>query len=327
MCTHIVLKNKGGSVVSARTMDFSLELDPEMGIVPRNYPMKFNHLGDVDSHYGFMGLTKNVGTYAFADGVNEHGLSCAALYFEGYASYNDEVLDGRVNLSSHEFLHYVLASYKTVEEVKSRLGEINIVNDRLDFIGMPAPLHWVIVDETGASVVVEPLKKELDISENIVGVLTNSPDLTWHTTNLRNYIGLQVEQVEPRTINGVEFKPFGQGSGTFGLLGDHTPPSRFVRTVYAKLSCQKGEDKEGLLISAINILNGVTIPKGSVVTQRNSIDYTQYISYASLKEREYYFKTYSNNGLTKLSLADFDLDGEDLYIYKVDKDLIFGELR
>ena len=293
MCTHINLKSSGNDVVSARTMDFSFELEPTMIIVPRKYPMKFNNIGIIESHYGFLGLGKDIDGYKFADGVNECGLSCAALYFEGYASYNEKI-EAKDNLASHELLHFILAKCKDVEESIETLNELNIVNDKLDFIGRAAPLHWIISDKTGRSIIVEPLESGLKIHENNIGVLTNSPDLDWHLTNLRNYIGLNTKQVKPREIGGLTFNPFGQGSATFGLPGDYTPPSRFVRTVFNKFSIEEPVDEETTVLSAIHVLNGVSIPKGSVKTALDTIDYTQYTSYMSLNTQNYYFKTYRN---------------------------------
>lgn len=75
---------------------------------------------------------------------------------------------------------------------------------------------------------------------------------------------------------GKEFKAFGQGSGTFGLSGDSTSPSRFISTLYNKLSAKGADTKEDLLILGVHILNNLDMVKGSVITQRHTIDYIQY---------------------------------------------------
>ena len=37
-------------------------------------------------------------------------------------------------------------------------------------------------------------EKGLDVWDNPVGVLTNSPDFNWHLTNLRNYMNASTQQ-------------------------------------------------------------------------------------------------------------------------------------
>lgn len=318
MCTHIVLKNKNSKLLSARTMDFSLELNPLALVFPRNYSVDFIYENPMNNHFAFSGLGKDVGKYYLADGINEHGLSCAALYFEGYAKYNEDCDKQKINLAPQEFLHWILASSKNVEDVIKNIQNINIVSYVLEFIAKAAPLHWVITDATGKSIIVEPLDGELVVEENKVGVLTNSPDLNWHYTNMRNYIALDINQLNPRKINDLTLQPFGQGSGSFGLPGDYTPPSRFVRAVFNKLSCRMEDSKDDLLIASFAILNNVMITKGSVKTAHNTIDYTQYVSSISHEDLTYYFKTYRNPNIRSFSLLNFDLDENKLIVLEID---------
>ncbi|MDE8070748.1 linear amide C-N hydrolase, partial [Erysipelothrix rhusiopathiae] len=70
MCTNITLKSTQNHFLMARTMDFSFELDPEMVLIPRNIPLHFTYLyHEVSSHYAYLGLAKNIGSYALADGI------------------------------------------------------------------------------------------------------------------------------------------------------------------------------------------------------------------------------------------------------------------
>lgn len=231
MCTSITLKSKDNLSLLARTMDFSFELEPSMVVIPRKHLLNFSNLKPLDNHYAFIGLGKHIdNNYVFADGLNEHGLSAAVLYFEGYAKYNENKDTDKINLAPFEVLTYILATCKDLLEVKENFEKhINVVNQILTLIGSTPPLHWVFNDIEGNSIIIEPLETGIKIHDNKLGILANSPDLDWHLTNVRNYIGIQQKQVEPLTINGLTFKPFGQGSGTSGIPGDYTPPSRFLR--------------------------------------------------------------------------------------------------
>jgi choloylglycine hydrolase len=68
--------------------------------------------------------------------------------------------------------------------------------------------------------------------ENPLGVLTNSPGIEWHWTNLNNYINLQPGNAPEHSFGPLAMKSFGHGSGMLGLPGDFTPPSRFVRAAF-----------------------------------------------------------------------------------------------
>lgn len=313
MCTSITMTAQNNSVLLARTMDFSFELDPEMSIFPRNYPLHFMHKKSIlDTHYAFMGLSQDIGGRFLADGLNETGLAGAALYFEGYASYENSVQGDA--LAPHEVLMWALAQCEDVLEVKKMFTTHQIVAAEVDFIKNVPPLHWVFTDRSGASIIVEPKEEGVMIYDNNLGVLTNSPDYPWHHTNVRNYIGVSPKQVESKEIYGEEFKPFGQGSGTFGIPGDFTPPSRFIRALYAKLGIQTAKDDEELLVNAIHVLNQVDIPKGNVITPRNTLDYTQYTSYMNLSENKFYYRLYDALSIREISLSAYDLDEKEVII-------------
>ncbi|CAM3726715.1 choloylglycine hydrolase family protein [Erysipelothrix urinaevulpis] len=318
MCTSITLKTKNNQHLLARTMDFSFELEPEMAMMPRHYPMNFHFMEQpLADHYAILGLSKKLNTHFMADGVNEKGLSGATLYFEDYAHYisQDDIDENKIQLGPIEFLMYVLATCETIENIIELEKNVQIVDLFVDFIQRTPPLHWVFVDQSGRSIIIEPRTDGLRIFENNLGILANSPDYEWHLTNIRNYINLSQSSYGPKTIYGQEFKPFGQGSGTFGLPGDLTPPSRFVRALYSKLSTKLPDNPTDLVIAASHVLNSVDIPKGSVVTQRGTLDYTQYTSYLSLSDLAYYYRLYNSFEIVKCTF-DYDrIDEDEIILY------------
>ncbi|MFQ7173701.1 MAG: linear amide C-N hydrolase [Thomasclavelia ramosa] len=50
----------------------------------------------------------------------------------------------------------------------------------------------------------------------------------------------------------------------------------------------------------------VSIPKGVVITANQTSDYTQYTMFINLATREYYFKTYWNNQITRVEFPQYD---------------------
>lgn len=115
MCTSLTLTTMNQLNTLARTMDFAFLLEPELVFIPRKYPL----VSQVDStvrpvNYAMMGIGRNLGTYIFADGLNEAGLGCASLYFPGYAQYNDAVIADKTNLAPHEVVGWLLTNFSTL---------------------------------------------------------------------------------------------------------------------------------------------------------------------------------------------------------------------
>src|SRR5271167_3288510 len=94
-CTGIRLIAEDGTVVYARTLEFGINLDSNVLIVPRGYtrtgttPQGENGL-KWTSRYASLGAN-GVGLPYLFDGVNEKGLAAGLFYFPttaGYMSYN-----------------------------------------------------------------------------------------------------------------------------------------------------------------------------------------------------------------------------------------------
>ena len=117
---------------------------------------------------------------------------------------------------------WLLGEIKNIAELEVRLPEIHLVSREVALLGIVPPLHFSVTDATGRSVVLETNRGELEMKENPVGVMTNSPEFEWHLKNLNNYLSLRPVNFEHQTIGSHVIQPFGQGSGTYGLpVGIH----------------------------------------------------------------------------------------------------------
>lgn len=308
MCTSFTYQIKNGSNALARSMDFAFKLDPDIVLIPRGFSWQAQPDRAVrTTTYAFTGLGRHLGEYVFADGVNEQGLCCAVLYFSGYASYQKEPLENKINLAPHEVVFWLLSSCSTVGQVREAVKDLNITASVIDLLGLVPPFHWIVTDRLGDTIVIEPLEDGLSVCDNPVGVMSNSPDFSWHMTNIRNYIGVRPYQLKPVTLGGVTFAPFGQGSGTMGIPGDYTPPSRFLRALFGKETINRAENELDAVTAIFHILSSVDIPKGSVVTDKG-IDYTQHSCCMFCDSGAYYFKTYDNSQIIKVDLFAEDLN-------------------
>ncbi|PYJ17723.1 MAG: hypothetical protein DME96_05080, partial [Verrucomicrobia bacterium] len=119
-------------------------------------------------------------------------------------------------------------------EVKANIGNIVVPAVVFGGWGFAPEAHYIVHDASGKSIVIEYVGGKLNVHDNPLGVLTNSPAFDWHMTNLRNYVNFSMTNVPPVKLGSIKLLPFGQGSGMLGLPGDFTPPSRFVRAVASK---------------------------------------------------------------------------------------------
>jgi choloylglycine hydrolase len=153
--------------------------------------------------------------------------------------------------------------------------------------------------------VIEPTNGTLKIFDDPLGVLTNSPTFDWHLTNLSNYASLKPMIAAPVNIGGMTLTSFGQGSGFYGLPGDFTPPSRFVRAVAFQASAVQSASGIDAVQQAFHLLNNFDIPVGAVrdkVNGKTIDEWTLWTSVEDLKNRQFYFRTYNDQSLRNVDV-------------------------
>lgn len=296
MCTAINVKTKDNHVLFGRTMDFSYELDPQLYAVSKGYEWKnYFQTHTIQTKYSFMGVGQDISPVTFADGVNEMGLAVAVLYFPGFAQYDDiDLEDDKINITALELIKFLLSTCVSVEEVSYVLPTIRLVGIEDAVTKSIAPLHWIIADKSGECMVIEKMADGLHLLNNPVGVLSNSPYFEWHIMNLRNYMNISSSQKEEKVLDQMILTPFGQGGGTFGMPGDFTSPSRFVRAAFLKNNTIFPDNRDESIMACFHIMESVSIPKGVVMTKRETSDYTQYTAFIDLHTQEYFVRTYDH---------------------------------
>lgn len=306
MCTAITLQSIQGENFFGRTMDFSYPIEPGLYVIPKNYEWRSlaTNKKYIDN-YSFISIGQETdGMLGFFDGVNEQGFAAATLYFAGYAYYDLPTKD-KEQIAALEFLHFILARCSSVNDLKMLLKNVNIVGIPDPVTKIAAPLHWIATDRSGKCVVIEQTKSGLEIIDNPIGVMANSPNFSWHMTNLRNYMDVSNTQQQEVYWGNVLLTPFGQASGTINLPGGFTSPERFVRTAFIKTHVQSPKNRAEAIMSCFHIMNSVFIPKGIALTDKGSYDYTKYVAFMNTNTCEYYFKTYENDQIIRASLRNY----------------------
>ncbi|MBV9719388.1 MAG: choloylglycine hydrolase family protein [Candidatus Eremiobacteraeota bacterium] len=298
-------------MVVARTLEFGVDLDSKIGIFPAGTSfagtLPNNATGlQFKTKYGMVGANA-FGLAALVDGVNDQGLYVGEFFFPGSAQFGEVTSDNASRaMAGYQYSMWILGNFATVAEVKAAYDRVVLAGTVVPAMGIAPPVHFRIVDKTGAAVVVEPIGGKLVIYDDPLGVLTNSPAFSWHMTNLNNYLGLSPVNREPVTLPGaITLSSFGQGSGFYGMPGDYTSPSRFVRAVAFETTAAQPATGADAVQQAFHILNNFDIPVGAVRDEVNgkSVDeWTLWTTAVDLTNLQFNFRTFDNQSLRSVDV-------------------------
>jgi len=331
-CTSFILKAKDGSTVYGRTCEWgAFDTEPDLVMVPRDLTSTSEVGG------GKQGMTwKNIYGYVainalnlpfYLDGMNEAGLTAGALYLPGFTKYQTLNAGEEASaINNLDFVGYILGQFQTVEEVKAALSKMQVVDneDIIKKMGVPMPLHYVVTDSAGNSIVIEYVEGKLNIYDNKVGIMTNSPTYDWHILNLRNFAQLTPYAPGPgdKEEGGVNFTPFGGGAGMTGLPGDYTAASRFIRAFFYVQTSLPLEDADAAVNQASRILDNFDYPKGFERTgtpDKYSLGYTQWSTIGDIKNKRYYWWTENNRQMRMVDLNKLSFKGTEAIAAPLDK--------
>lgn len=314
MCTAITYHTQDHYF--GRNLDLELSYGQQITITPRNFNFPFRKIKDISSHYAIIGMAAVRDNYPlYFDATNEKGLAMAGLNFEGNAHFFPENPDN-LNISPFEFIQYILGQCATIDETKTLLNEINLVN--IDFSAeLPlAPLHWLIADRE-CSIVVESVKDGLKVYDNPVGVLTNNPTFDIQLFSLNNYRSVSPVATGNRFSNKIELDEYSRGMGTLGLPGDLTSNSRFIKATFTKLNTLPGQGEDDSVSQFFHILKSVEQQKGLCNVGNDKFEYTIYSSCCNVDKGIYYYTTYNNSQVTGVNMHHTDLNSDELFIFPV----------
>lgn len=287
MCTAIAIYDK--NILFGRNMDLDYDLFEKAIFLPKNYVIDFKKEKSIETKYKILGIGVVVDNYPlFADAINECGVGFAGLAFKDNCRYYEYNLSKK-NYAPYEFVLYVLGNCKSIEEIRSFLNCINIVDISFNEKVLNTPLHFIFVDKR-KSIVVETTKKGIQIYDNYFNVLTNNPEFSYHKENVKNYLGLNNGELKNNLLKELDIKPYSYNQAAFGLPGDYSSSSRFIKSLYVKNNLiLDGSNKD--ITDFFKCLGSVSMIKGSVKTEKG-FEITIYSSCYDLKEFKLYYKAY-----------------------------------
>lgn len=333
-CTGITLKTENNETIQGRTIEWSKNnLKSKLIISPRGVDyqsyMPNGKIGNKwKGKYGFVGVSVEHDSL-IGEGVNEKGLNAGVFFFLNYGSlapFTGENLEKSIN--DMDVVKWILTNFATVDEVKQAIAQVNIVPIMIkDGVASPTG-HWRVTDATGKSIVIEIVNKgQVRIYDNTVGVLTNSPSFDWQLTNLNNYINMHSGTNQPFKLGNQNVFAFGAGSGFWGLPGDMTPPSRFVRAAFYANNTPAMKNNDEGVSQAFHILNNFDIPIGITYTDKKVIPQdlssaTQWTTVINLVEKKFYYKTMFNQNIRMVDLEKIDFSKVKPQALPLDKDKV-----
>lgn len=314
MCTAATYKTK--DFYFGRTLDYEFSYGEEITITPRNYPFSFQCMGIMEKHYAIIGIAHNIENYPlYYDAVNEKGLGMAGLNFVGNAYYREEMPD-KDNVTTFEFIPWILCQCATVKEARVLLEKINLTNTPFSDVLPVAELHWIIADSNEV-LTVESVKEGIRIYDNPAGVLTNNPPFDMQMFELNNYMNLSPKQPENHFSDKLPLYTYSRGMGALGLPGDLSSQSRFVRVAFTKLNSVSGDSEVESVSQFFHILGSVDQQRGCCEVADGEYEITIYTSCCNANKGIYYYTTYDNHQITAVDMNKENLDDTQLVRYPV----------
>ena len=317
-CTQIQVMAKDGSPVIARTMEFAPNLASHISTSPAGKVFQSpspdgNNGLQWTSKYGYV-LIDSFGQKRVIDGMNTEGLSMGWLYLPEYAEYPKVPSGMESSALNYLFVgDWVLGNFTTVDQVKKAIGDVHVYGSEESFgpfKDVIFPLHLIVTDASGKSLVVEWVAGKVKVYDNAPGILTNSPEFSWQLINLKNYMNMTPYAPSPVVISGVEYSAVGQGAGSIGIPGDFSPPSRFVKMSFLVKNALPVDTADEAVVLAEHIINNADIPKGAVRGAKGGedegVESTQWTVFKDLKNRELYYKSYDNTTMQVIDLKKLD---------------------
>ncbi len=299
-CTSVQLSAADGSSVVARTMDDNpATMKIRVALTPRGKAIRSTNPDgspglSYTTKYSSFGLPM-IGSTTPTDAMNEKGLTLSIQILN--ASYFPTSVPPEKKtqaLSNFDSPLWLISQFATVDEVKANLSKVAVWTKE------QMPFHLVLFDAAGKGIVIEWVKDETTgnsvtkVYDNKVGVVTNDPTFDWQLTNLRNYVQTTPVSTHEKQFGGLNVIVPNMGSGSFGVPGDMTAPSRFVRMAVQRNSVKTPANAAEALSLVSHIINNADVALGTVKDASAPdapYDVTIWTSLRDMKNGAYYVRT------------------------------------
>lgn len=298
-CTRVVYHGVDGEVITARSMDWKVDVASNLWIFPKG--MKRNgetgeNTIEWTSKYGSVIATGyDIST---TDGMNDAGLSASVLWLveSDYPAFNKD----KPGLTIAAWAQYVLDNYGTVDEAVKALKEepFTIVTDKVPGESRLATLHLSISDSSGDSAIIEYIDgKQVIHHGREYQVMTNSPTFD--------------QQLALNTY-------WQQIGGTVMLPGTNRASDRFARASFYINAVEKSTNPDIAVASVFSVIRNASVPFGITTPQEPNISSTRWRTVADQKRKLYFFESALTPNAFWVDLKELDFSEKTGKVKKLD---------
>ncbi|MBC2885978.1 linear amide C-N hydrolase [Ochrobactrum sp. CM-21-5] len=290
-CTRLVYHGVSDQVITARSMDWKVDVDTNLWIFPRGMQRSgeagANSIQWTSKYGSVIASGYDIST---TDGLNEEGLSVGVLWLveSTYPEY-----DGKTpGLSIAAWAQYVLDNFATVEEAVKALSAnpFTIVTDNVPGQDRLATLHLAVSDARGDSAIIEYIDgKQVIHHGKQYQVMTNSPTFD-----------------EQLALN----EYWKQIGGTVMLPGTNRASDRFARASFYVNAIPKQEDPVETIASVFSVIRNVSVPYGLTTPDEPNISSTRWRTVADHKRKLYFFESALTPNVFWVDLKAIDFSPE-----------------
>lgn len=287
-CTRVVYEGNDNIYVVGRSLDWKTPIPTNLYV----YPAGMAKQGNVQEN-SVKWVSKYGAVYAVSydggitEGMNEKGLVINGLFCKGTVYDNQSTLS-RPPMSLAVFVAWLLDTCATTDEAVALLKAHNFNISGATFDGgTVSALHWGITDESGNTAILEFDHGAIKIYEGKdIRTLTNDPQ--WPDMQAINAYWQKI------------------GGGNM-LPGTVKSPDRYVRADYFVHHVEKTSDPDLAVSITQSVLANSCVPYTYTVETEPNVSSTQWVSFANIRDKRYYFHPVTSAGLYYVDLTKCNL--------------------
>jgi penicillin V acylase-like amidase (Ntn superfamily) len=298
-CTRFVYHGAGDQVITARSMDWKVDVGTNLWVFPRGMARSGeagpNSIQWTSRYGSVIASGYDIST---TDGMNEAGLVANVLWLveSSYPQY-----DGKTpGLTIAAWAQYVLDNFATVPEAVDALAKqpFTLVTDKVPGESRLATLHLSISDAHGDSAIIEYIDgRQVIHHSRDYRVMTNSPTF------------------EKQLALNEYWKQIG---GTVMLPGTNRASDRYARASFYVDAIPKSENAVEAIASAFSVIRNVSVPFGITTPDQPNISSTRWRTVSDHKRKLYFFESALTPNIFWVDLTKLDFTKQTGKVMKLD---------
>jgi len=298
-CTRVTYLGSDDSVITARSMDWAVDVGTNLWILPRGMQRSGEagpHSLEWTSKYGSVIATGyDIST---TDGMNEKGLVANLLWL--VESEYPKPGGTKPGLTISLWAQWVLDNFATVQEAVDTLNIEPFILVTANVPGQErlATLHLAISDSSGDSAIIEYIGgKQVIHHDRKYQVMTNSPTFDKQLAMEEYWRGI---------------------GGTVMLPGTNRAADRFARASFYINAIPKKESPDITVASVFSVIRNVSVPYGITTPDQPNISSTRWRTVADQKRLIYFFESAVTPNTFWVNFSNIDFSAETGKVEKLD---------